>query len=117
MTLESVLIVSGVIFAIGLYGALAQRNAIVVLMGIELMFNAVVMAALAFSRFTLPAALAGGRVIVTPEAVRSALSGHVFAVCIIGVAASGLALGLALVIALYRSRETAEITDANLLKN
>ena len=117
MTLESVLAVSGAIFAIGLYGALSKRSAVVVLMCMELMFNAVVIAAVAFSRFTLPAALAGSGVEVTREAVRTALSGHVFAVFIIAIGAAEIALGLALVIALYRSRETVEITDADLLRH
>jgi len=115
VTLESVLAVSGAIFAIGLYGALSKRSAVVVLMCLELMFNAVVLAAVAFSRFVLPAALAGGGAEVTREAVRTALSGHAFAVFIIAVGAAEVALGLALVIALYRSRETVEITDAGLL--
>jgi len=117
MTLESVLAVSGVIFAIGLYGVLTKRSAVVVLMCLELMFNAVVIAAVAFSRFTLPAELAGSQVVVTREAVRTALSGHAFAVFIIAIGAAEVALGLALVIALYRSRETVEITDADLLKH
>ena len=117
MTLESALAVSGVIFAIGLYGALSKRSAVVVLMCLELMFNAVVIAAVAFSRFTLPAGLAGSRIVVTREAVRAALSGHAFAVFIIAIGAAEVALGLALVIALYRSRETVEITDADLLKH
>lgn len=122
MTLESALAVSGIIFAIGLYGVLAKRSAVVVLMSLELMFNAVVIAAVAFSRFGLPVLpdeLSGG--VVTPalarEVVRTALSGHAFALFIIAVGAAEVALGLALVIALYRSRETVEITDADLLKH
>ncbi len=122
MTLESALTVSGIIFAIGLYGVLAKRSAVVVLMSLELMFNAVVIAAVAFSRFGLPVLpdeLSGG--VVTPalarEVVRTALSGHAFALFIIAVGAAEVALGLALVIALYRSRETVEITDADLLKH
>ena len=122
MTLESVLAVSGVIFAIGLYGALAKRSAVVVLMSLELMFNAVVIAAVAFSRFTLPAlpdGLAAGAVTqdLARELAKAAFAGHAFAVFIIAVGAAEVALGLALVIALYRSRETVEITDADLLRH
>ena len=122
MTLESVLAVSGVIFAIGLYGVLTKRSAVVVLMCLEVMFNAVVIAAVAFSRFALPVLpdeLARGMVTqeLARELARTALSGHAFAVFIIAIGAAEVALGLALVIALYRSRETVEITDADLLRH
>jgi NADH:ubiquinone oxidoreductase subunit K len=116
MTLENVLLVSAVIFAIGLYGVLTRRSAITVLMSLELMFNAVVIAAIAFSRFTVPAAIASGGAVTQP-AVRLALTGHAFAIFIIAVAAAEVALGLALILALYRRRQTADITDASLLRN
>ena len=75
------------------------------------------MAAIAFSRFTLPASLANVESPVQAAAVRLALTGHVFAVFIIAVAAAEVALGLAIVFALYRVRETTEITDAATMKN
>ena len=111
MTLENVLLVSAVIFGIGLFGALAKRNVIVVLMSIELMFNAVNIAAIAFSRFTVPAALADGPVALTSDAMRQVLTGQVFAVFVIAVAAAEVTLGLALAVAIYRRRESSEVTD------
>jgi NADH:ubiquinone oxidoreductase subunit K len=111
VTLENVLIVSAIIFAIGLYGALSKKNVIVVLMSIELMFNAVNIAAIAFSRFTIPAAIVDGPVALTADAVRTALTGQVFAIFVIAVAAAEVTLGLALAVAIYRRRESAEVTD------
>lgn len=112
MTLENVLLVSGIIFAIGLYGVLSRRSAIALLMSLELLFNAVVIAAVAFSRFTPPAGLADGG-IVTANEVRAALTGHVLALFVIAVAAAESALALALIFALYRTKETVEITDVS----
>ena len=86
-------------------------------MCLELMFNAIVMAALAFSRFTLPSTLAEPGLAVTREAARMALSGHAFGIFVIAIGAAEAGLGLALVIALYRSRETVEVTNADLLKH
>jgi NADH:ubiquinone oxidoreductase subunit K len=117
VTLENVLFVSAIIFAIGIYGVLSRRNAVAVLMSLELMFNAVVLAAVAFSRFTPPASLVDVGGPVSVDQLRLALAGHAFAVFIIAVAAAEVALGLALVITLYRYRQTVEITDASTLKN
>jgi NADH:ubiquinone oxidoreductase subunit K len=116
VSLENVLLVSGILFAIGLYGALAKRNAIVVLMSIEIMFNAVNVAAIGFSRYTLPQQLTRSPLEVTTEAVQAALTGQVFAVFVITVAAAEVALGLALVLAIYRSRQTVEVTDLNAMR-
>lgn len=116
MTLENVLLVSAVLFAIGLYGVLSRRNAVTVLMSLELMFNAVVVAAVAFTRFTPPSGLVDGAV-ARAQDVRLALTGQVFAVFIIAVAAAEVALGLALVIALYRHTRTVEVTEASTMKN
>ncbi len=116
MTLENVLLVSAALFVIGLYGALAKRNAIVVLMSIEIMFNAVNVAAIAFSRYTVPAGLMQSPVTATADAVQRALTGQVLAIFVIAVAAAEVALGLALIIAVYRSRQTVEVTDLNQLR-
>ena len=120
-SLEQVLALSGVIFCIGLYGALSRRNVVAMLMSIELMFNAVNLAAVAFSRFILPASLSPDRLAADPalvaeEVVRAALTGQVFAIFIIAVAAAEVALGLALVIAIYRYRETIDVTEVNLMR-
>ena len=94
------LIVAAILFSLGLYGALARRNAIAVLMGIELMLNAVNINLVAFWRY------------ITPQA----LVGQVFAIFVITVAAAEAAIGLALVIAVYRQRETVNIEEIDLMK-
>ena len=96
--LEHFLILSAVLFSIGLYGALAKRNAVVILMSIEIMLNAVCIAMVAFSRY--------GHL----------LTGQVFAIFIMVVAAAEVAVGLALVIAIYRSRETVDAEKIDLMK-
>ena len=98
--LQHYLVLSAVLFAIGLFGALSKRNVVAILMAIEIMFNAVNIAMIAFSRFIVP----------------TLLTGQVFAIFIITVAAAEVALGLAIVIALYRTRETVDAGEANLLK-
>ncbi|MBA7711105.1 NADH-quinone oxidoreductase subunit K [subsurface metagenome] len=98
--LEHYLILSAVLFSIGLYGALTKRNAIVILMSVEIMLNAVNIAMVAFSRFITPALL----------------TGQVFAIFIMVVAAAEAAVGLAIIISIYRNRETIETTDIDLMK-
>ena len=118
--LEHYFVVSAILFAIGLYGALSRSNVITVLMCIEIMFNAVIVAMVALSKFALPAALAA-----TPDATgdrlgqvaQSVLTGQVFAIFIITVAAAEVALGLAIVMAVYRSKETVVISDIRLMRH
>ncbi len=98
--LEHYLILSAILFSIGLYGALAKRNAIVILMSIELMLNGVNIAMVAFSRYIVPLLL----------------TGQVFAIFIIVVAAAEAAVGLAIILAIYRSRETVDATKIDLMK-
>ncbi len=107
MSLENFLIVSAILFSIGLFGALSKRNAIAVLMSIELMFNAVNLAAVAFSRYTVPAGLLTGD--FSPQLL---LTGQIFTIFIITIAAAEVALGLAIVITIYRSRSSVFVTDA-----
>lgn len=130
MSLENFLIVSGVIFCIGLFGALTKRNVITVLMSIELMFNAVNIALVAFSRYTVPHSLAVDPAGAEAEiagamtqgtalgetALATLLTGQVFAVFIITVAAAEVALGLGIVMALFRNRETVDVSQINLMK-
>ena len=99
--LEHVLIVGAVLFAIGLYVALTKRNAVAVLMGIELMLNAVNLTFVAFARFV--------------ESPRP-LDGHIFAIFVITVAAAEAAVALALVVAIYRHRETIDVDKISLLR-
>ncbi len=98
--LEHYLVLSAILFAIGLYGALAKRNAVVILMSIEIMLNAVNIAMVAFSRYVTP----------------SLLTGQVFVIFILVVAAAEAAVGLAIIISIYRSHETIEATKIDLLK-
>ena len=99
--LEHYLVVGALLFGIGLYMALAKRNFVGVLMGVELMFNAVNLTFVAFSRF------------VESE---QPLSGHVFVVFVITVAAAEAAVALALAVLVYRNRETIDMDRINLLK-
>ena len=130
MNLENFLILSGVIFSIGLYGALYKKNVITVIMSIELMFNAVNIALVAFSRYVVPqsiaadpvateaavaAALAGGTAL-GETVLRTLLTGQIFAIFVITIAAAEVALGLGIVIAMYRHRETVDVTQANLMR-
>ena len=98
--LEHYLILSTILFSIGLYGALAKRNAIVILMSIELMLNGVNIAMVAFSRYIVPLLL----------------TGQVFAIFIMVVAAAEVAVGLAIIITIYRNRGTIDATQINLMK-
>ncbi len=98
--LEHYLVLSAIIFSIGLAGALAKRNIITVLMSVELMFNASNLAFIAFTRF------------VTPQV----LTGHAFAMFVITVAAAEVALALAIVIALFRNKETVDVTNVDATK-
>ena len=117
MTLERFLVLGAVLFAIGLYGALTKRNAIAVLMCVELMFNAVNITAVALSRYVLPGVLAQLPNPTARDAALTLLTGQVFTIFIITVAAAEIALGVAIIIAMYRSRESVFITDATELRH
>lgn len=94
------LILAAALFAIGLYGVLARRNAVAILMGVELMINAVIINLVAFWRYLQPAAI----------------SGQVFAVIVFAVAAAEASVGLALIISIYRRRNSVVAEEMNLLK-
>jgi NADH:ubiquinone oxidoreductase subunit K len=98
--LQHYLILSAVLFCIGLYGVLAKRNAVIVLMCIELMLNAVNITLVAFSRYVVPALL----------------TGQVFAIFVIVVAAAEVAVGLAIIFAIYRGLENIDVSKIDLLK-
>ena len=116
MSLESFMIVGAIIFSIGLYGALVKQNAITVLMSIELMFNGVNITAVALSRYVVPARLAMNPWATADEIAQFLLTGQIFAIFIITVAAAEVALGLAIVIAIYRTRQSVLVSDINLMK-
>jgi NADH:ubiquinone oxidoreductase subunit K len=86
------------LFATGVYGVLARRNAVLVLMSIELMLNAVNVNLVAFAQWL------------------GDLAGQVFALFVITVAAAEVGIGLAIVILIYRNRETINVDEVNLLK-
>jgi NADH-quinone oxidoreductase subunit K len=94
------LIFAAALFCIGLFGVLARRNAIAILMGIELMLNAVNVNLIAFWRYA------------TPEQI----NGQVFAVIVFAVAAAEVAVGLAIFISVYRRRDTVSADEIDLLK-
>ncbi|MEI6664970.1 MAG: NADH-quinone oxidoreductase subunit NuoK [Chloroflexota bacterium] len=100
------LAVSGAVFGIGIAIALSKRNAIAVLMGIELMLNAVNLAFLTFSRF-------GSAFGSEPTAP---LAGHVFVVFVLTVAAAEAAVALAMAVLVYRRRETVDLDRINLMR-
>jgi len=93
-------IFAALLFSVGLYGALARRNALAILMAIELMLNAVNINLVAFWRY------------IAPEN----LSGQAFALIVFAVAASEAAVGLALIISLYRKRKTVAVEEIDMLK-
>ena len=96
--IEHAIALSGILFAIGTIGAITRRNLIVVLMSIELMLNAVNVALVAFSRLW------------------GSLDGQIFVLMVIVVAAAEVAVGLGIVISLFRNRESMNIEDVSLLK-
>ncbi|HEX6290324.1 MAG TPA: NADH-quinone oxidoreductase subunit NuoK [Herpetosiphonaceae bacterium] len=100
MPLEAILTVAGGLFCIGLFGALSRRNTVGILMGVELMLNAVNINLIAFWRYLEPANT----------------SGLIFAIIAITVAAAEAAVGLAMVIAMYRTRMTINADEVDTMK-
>ena len=104
ITLGDYLIVSGILFAIGFAGVMLRRNIIIILMALELMLNAANLSLVAFSRFH-----------VDPTGMPN-YNAQVFVFFIITVAAAEVAVGLAIVVALYRLRQTTNVEDISTLK-
>ena len=92
------LVVSAILFCLGLLGVIARRNLLVIYMGLELMLNAANLALVAFSRFN------------------NRLDGQVFVFFIITVAAAEVSVGLALIVALYRKHQSAHVEDLTTMK-
>jgi len=103
VTLNDYLLASGLLFAIGFAGVLLRRNIIIIFMCLELMLNAANLSLVAFSRFNLVNGLPN-------------YNAQVFVFFIITVAAAEVAVGLAIIVALYRSRQTTHVEDINSLK-
>jgi NADH:ubiquinone oxidoreductase subunit K len=98
MLLNQFLLLAAVLFCIGVYGVLARRNGILVLMSIEIILNAVNINLVAFG------------------ALRDNVGGEVFALFVIAVAAAEVGIGLAIVLLMYRNRRSIDLTEADLLK-
>jgi len=96
--LNQFLVLSAVLFAIGVYGVLARRNGVLVLMSIELILNAVNINLVAFGSYV------------------SSISGEVFALFVITVAAAEVGVGLAILLLLYRNRRSVDLSEADLMK-
>ena len=104
VTLGDYLIVSGILFAIGFAGVMVRRNLIIIFMSLELMLNAANLSLAAFSRFHL-------QVSGVPN-----YDAQVFVFFIITVAAAEVAVGLAIIVALFRARQTTHVEDINTLR-
>lgn len=104
LTLNHFLVLGAILFAIGLYGAISKRSAIAVLMGIEIMLNAVNITMVGFSFFNQ----------VKPWS--SYLTGQIFAIFIITVAAAEAAVALAMIISIYRKRSTVDVDKYDMMK-
>ncbi len=100
ITLTHYLVLSALVFALGVYAVLTRRNGVAILMGIELMLNAANINLVAFNKYTAPAAM----------------QGQIFALVVITLAACEAAVGLALMLAVYRSVETIDVDEINLMK-
>lgn len=101
LQLEHVLLLSAVLFALGLYGVLARRNAVLVLMSIELILNSVSLNLVAFTRFR-----PGGD-----------LTGQIFALFVITIAAAEVGLAMAIVLRLYKNRATVNLDEIDALRH
>ena len=96
--LEHYLLVSGLLFCLGLWGVIVRRNLLIIYMSLELMLNAANLALVAFSRFN------------------NKLDGQIMVFFIITVAAAEVSVGLALIVALYRKKQTAHVEDLATMK-
>ena len=103
VTLNDYLLVSGLLFALGFAGVILRRNIIIIFMALELMLNAANLSLVAFSRFNGTGGLPN-------------YNGQMLVFFIITVAAAEVAVGLAIIVALYRARQTTNVEDLNSLK-
>ncbi len=98
--LEHFLVLSAILFSIGVYGVLTRRNAVLILMSVELMLNAASINMVAFAAYTSP----------------EAFTGIIFAIFIITIAAAEVGLGLAIILRIFRNRGTANVDEVDTLK-
>jgi NADH-quinone oxidoreductase subunit K len=98
VSLNSYLVLSAILFVLGVLGVLIRRNAIVIFMSIELMLNSVNLTIIAFARYL------------------NSLDGHIFVFMVMAVAAAEVAVGLAIIVALFRTKGTINADEINLMK-
>ena len=113
MPLIAYLLVAAALFCIGLYTVLSRRNAVAILMGVELMLNAVNINLVAFWRFQ---ASARDVTTVANSGLKTLMAGQAFAVFAFVVAAAEVAVGLALILSMYRNRRTVAADDVDSLR-
>lgn len=99
-TLTHYIVLSAILFAIGIYGVLARRNAMLILLSIELMLNAVNINFIAFSRF------------LTPQTI----VGQIYTIFAIASGAAEVGIGLAIILLIYRGRETVNVDEVDMMK-
>ncbi|MDF2813933.1 MAG: NuoK [Paenibacillus sp.] len=99
-TILPYLTLSAILFCIGLYGALSKRNAVIVLLSIELMLNAVNLNLVAFSKL----------------GVNPSMTGQIFTLFSMTVAAAEAAIGIAILVSLYRNKGTSDVTEMDMMK-
>ncbi|NDF37788.1 MAG: NADH-quinone oxidoreductase subunit NuoK [Proteobacteria bacterium] len=98
--IEHIMVFTGALFCLGVYGVMARRNAVLVLMAIELMLNAVAINLVAFGTLVYP----------------GQINGMVFAIFVVTIAAAELGLGLAIVLRVYRMRSSINVDDIDLMR-
>ena len=111
MLLGPSLAVSAILFSLGVVGVLLRRNAIVIFMCIELMLNAVNLTFLAFARYQPTQAH-----LTNDQLVRSSMAGQMMVIFVMAVAAAEVAVGLGIIMAIFRLRENIDIDEMNLLR-
>ncbi|GIQ70866.1 NADH-quinone oxidoreductase subunit NuoK [Xylanibacillus composti] len=97
---NSYFLLAAILFCVGLYGALSKRNAVIVLLSVELMLNAVNLNLIAFAKY----------------GPNPSITGHIFSLFSITVAAAEVAIGIAILISLYRNKGTTNVLEMNMLK-
>ncbi|MEK7813052.1 MAG: NADH-quinone oxidoreductase subunit NuoK [Candidatus Desantisbacteria bacterium] len=100
MCLTNYLILSAIFFCLGIYGVLVRRNAVMILLSIELMLNAANINFVAFSKYVDP----------------DMLTGHIFTIFVIAIEAAEVAVGLAIILSAYRHMKSINVEDINLMK-
>ena len=117
LTLQHFLALGAVLFAVGLFAVITRKNSIAILLGVELMLNAANINLIAFQRFLAPVHIVDiGEVRYTTDLFNLALDGQIFALIVITLAACEAAVGLAIILNVYRTLRTTTADEVSLLK-